>query len=100
MKTKKLTAKQYQEIYCKERCMRTRTQLYVAPDMHEAVMETARLFKKSHVTAVSLVDAILREHFNLHREMIEKERQSYGDDFMKFLDTEDGNERSENIGSH
>ena len=92
MKTRKLTAEQYRKRYCKERCMRTRTQLYVAPDMHEAVMETTRLFKKSHVTAVSLVDAILREHFNLHREMIEGERERSHNDFREFLGVEESND--------
>ncbi len=92
MRSKKLTADQYRDRYCKEKCMRTRTQLYVSQEMKEAVMETARLFKKSHVTAVSLVDAILREHFDLHREMIEGERERSYNDLKKFLGIEDSND--------
>ena len=86
MKSRKLTAEQYEQKYCQERIMRTRSQLYVASDMHDMVMETVRIFKKSHVTAVSLVDAILREHFNLHREMINKERERFADEFIKGMD--------------
>ena len=58
MKNKKLTVEQYKERYCREKCMRTRSQLYVAPDIHERVMDIAHLFRQDHVTAVSLVDAI------------------------------------------
>ena len=92
MRKRKLTAEQYRDRYCQERCMRSRTQLYVSQEMRNAVMETVRLFKKSHVTAVSLVDAILREHFNLHREMIEGERERDYQELKEFLGIEDSND--------
>ncbi|MFR9545702.1 MAG: DUF3408 domain-containing protein [Rikenellaceae bacterium] len=89
MKQKRLTAEQYKERYCKEKCMRTRSQLYVASDIHEAVMELAHLFRGAHVTAVSLVDAILREHFETHKEMIEGERKRNHEKLKSFLGVEE-----------
>ena len=86
MKIKKLTAEQYQERYCQEKCMRTRSQLYVAPDIHEKVMRAVLLFKDSHVTAVSLVDAILREHFTAHREMFKQEDERLWNELTQTLD--------------
>lgn len=86
MKTRKLTAEQYSKRYCQEKCMRTRTQLYVAPDIHEKVKRTVLLFKDSHVTAVSLVDAILREHFTTNKEMLKQEDKRLIDEITQRLD--------------
>ncbi len=85
-KTKKLTAEQYRDRYCQEKCMRTRTQLYVAPDIHEKVKRVVLLFRDSHVTAVSLVDAILREHFTTHKEMLKQEDERFYDNLTQRLD--------------
>ena len=86
MKTKKLTAEQYRDRYCQEKCMRTRTQLYVAPDIHKKVMRAVLLFKDRHVTAVSLVDAILREHFTTHREVFMQEEERLHNELTQTLD--------------
>ncbi len=86
MKIKKLTTEQYRERYCQEKCMRTHTQLYVAPDIHKKVKRAAFLFKDSHVTAVSLVDAILREHFTAHREVFIQEEERLHNELTRTLD--------------
>lgn len=66
--------------------MRTRKQLYVAADIHKKVMRAAFLFKDNHTTAVSLVDAILREHFSANRDVFIEKEERLDDEFTQTLD--------------
>ena len=72
MKSKK-TIEQYIKTYCIDQRIRSRNTLYVSSEIHEKIDKIVKLLRDAHVATASLVDTILKEHINIHRDMLKKE---------------------------
>ena len=83
MKSKKKSIETYKEKYCAEKIIRNRRQLYVSEKVHETMNSIANLFRDDHTTATSLVDAILMEHINTYREMLNEESDRQKEEFLE-----------------
>ena len=83
MKTKKITIEQYKKTYCIDQRIRNRNTLYVSREVHEKINHIVALLRDSHVTAVSLVDTILKEHISIYRDVLNKEAERQKDEFLR-----------------
>ena len=83
MKTKKIAIEQYIETYCIDQKIRKRNPVYVSSEIHKNINKIVKLLNDSHVTAVSLVDTILREHLNIHRDVLNMERERQRDERVR-----------------
>ena len=92
MKNRKLALEQYIAKYCKDQRVRQRKSLHVSPEVHETVNKVVALLKDSHVTASSLVDTIIREHFTTYKEIINAEAKRQHDEFLSSSSDENSDE--------
>ena len=82
MKSKK-TIEQYIKTYCIDQRIRNRNTLYVSQEVHEKINRIVALLSDSHVTAVSLVDTILKEHIGIYRDTLNKEAERQKDEYSR-----------------
>ena len=82
MKSKK-TIEQYIKTYCIDQRIRNRNTLYVSQEVHEKINRIVALLSDSHVTAVSLVDTILKEHIRIYRDTLNKEAERQKDEYSR-----------------
>lgn len=61
---------EYIATFYNEKRIRNRWAVYISPETHELLQKTVFTFMDYHVTAMSMVDAILSHHFETHRELI------------------------------
>lgn len=69
MRQKKISREEYVKRYCSEKRIRDRKVLYVSKDTHQKIRHVAHLFRDEYATAASLVDAILAQHIEQHRDL-------------------------------
>ena len=92
MKPKNISLEQYKQKYCIDQRIRGRKQLYVSPEVHKTVNDVVFLLKYSHVTAASLIDTILKEHFTNHKEIINAEAKRQRDEFLSWSSSRNSDE--------
>jgi hypothetical protein len=63
---------EYIATFCNEKRIRNRWAVYISPETHKLLQKTVFTFMDYHVTAMSMVDAILSHHFETHRELISR----------------------------
>ena len=61
---------EYIATFCNEKRIRNRWAVYISPEMHKLLQKAVFTFMEYHVTAMSMVDAILSHHFEIHRELL------------------------------
>jgi hypothetical protein len=60
----------YIATFCNEKRIRNRWAVYISPETHKLLQKAVFAFMDYHVTAMSMVDAILSHHFETYRELI------------------------------
>lgn len=70
-KQKRVSIEEYIETYCQEKRIRGRFAVYISPESHRKLKIIAQLFKnKHHTTTSSLADAIICDHVETYRELL------------------------------
>ena len=69
-KQESMSEAEYIATFCNEKRIRNRWAVCVSPETHKLLQKAVFTFMDYHVTAVSMVDAILSHHFETHRELI------------------------------
>ena len=92
MKPQNISIEQYKQKYCIDQRIRERKQLYVSPEVHQTVSKVVALLKDSHVTAASLIDTILKEHFANHKEIINAEAKRQHEEFLSWSSRKNNDE--------
>ena len=82
MKSKNISKEQYIEIFCKDKRIRNRQVLYVSSEIHEEMRKIAAIFRKEHVTTASLVDTILEQHLETHKDLLNSLSQERQEKFL------------------
>ncbi len=70
MKKKKISQEQYIKLFCSEKRIRARKVLYVSAETHRKITRIAHMFSDDHTTVSSFVDAILLNHIEQYRDLI------------------------------
>lgn len=65
-----MTEAEYIATFCNEKRMRNRKAVYINPEIHRRLQKVVFTFSDYHVTAMSLVDAILSHHFESNLELL------------------------------
>ncbi|MDH6310621.1 hypothetical protein M2451_003460 [Dysgonomonas sp. PFB1-18] len=95
-KSNTLTKEQYTELFCLEKRIRNRRVIYVSEEAYQKLKDTAFLFKfDNYTTTSSLADAILNEHFQTNKDLLNALWQEAGEQFVKDIDSI-GSRRSDN----
>jgi len=71
-KKESMTEAEYIATFCQEKRIRMRQAVYVSPETHRKLKKASSLFKDKYVTAISLADAILAHHFDIHSELLNR----------------------------
>jgi hypothetical protein len=61
---------EYIATFCNEKRIRNRWAVYISPETHKLLQKAVFTFMDYHVTAISMVDAILSHHFETYRELL------------------------------
>ena len=69
-KQEAISEAEYTATFCNEKRIRNRWAIYISPETHKLLQKAVYTFVDYHVTAMSMVDAILSHHFETHRELI------------------------------
>jgi len=72
MKPKSISKEEYIKKYCHDRRIRRRKAIYVEPHIYDELKIVVGLFKKTHVSLISLVSAILSEHLETYRPFLDQ----------------------------
>jgi len=71
-KQESMSESEYIATFCNEKRIRNRLAVYVSPETHKRLQRAVLTFMDYHVTAMSIVDAILSHHFDTHKELINR----------------------------
>jgi hypothetical protein len=75
---------EYIETFCNEKRIRNRWAVYISPETHKFLQKTVFTFMDYHVTAMSMVDAILSRHFEIHKELLTRLRDEKAEKTLNF----------------
>ncbi|MFT4222357.1 DUF3408 domain-containing protein [Dysgonomonas sp.] len=83
---KKISVEEYIKTYCEEKRIRGRYAVYVSKEAHDNLRKIAGLFKMEyHTTTSSLADAIVNQHFEANRELLNGLSRKEWDQFFEEL---------------
>ncbi len=69
MRQKKTSREEYIKAYCSVKRIRDRKVLYVSEETHQKIRHIAHLFRNEYATVASLVDSILTQHIEQHKDL-------------------------------
>lgn len=94
-----MSLEEYVRTYCQEKRIRQRYAVYVTPEIHDKLKEIAFMFRfEHHTTASSLANAIITNHMETHRELLNDEYRRFHDMFRRDLESY-GSRRSDETDS-
>jgi predicted HTH domain antitoxin len=83
---KQVSKEEYIETYCGEKRIRGRYAVYVSKEAHDNLKKAAGLFKSEyHTTTSSLAEAIINQHFEANRELLNGLSRKEWDQFFEEL---------------
>lgn len=80
-KSTQVSKEEYVQQYCKEQIVRHRRVVYVSDKTHSTLRKITYMFGEHYVSTTSLVEAIINQHFEDHKDFLNQSYKEYNENF-------------------